>query len=202
MSIDNSFARLVPLPRPGRAARVVAGFVLLMGLAGLASSQSATSSAPAPAKPPAQQSQAVAVVLSQWKIVTDAQGKEQRVEASGVKPGDVLEYTATYTNRTSQAVSGLVADLPIPEGLEYLPRTARPGANLVTAATRDGVFAAEPLTRKVNGQTETVPYSDYRTLRWTLGQLPARGETAVTARAKVEAVVPPAPPASPPGKAP
>jgi uncharacterized repeat protein (TIGR01451 family) len=202
MSIDNSFARLAPLSRPGRTARVVAGFVLLMGLAGLASSQSATSSAPAPAKPAVQSSQAVAVVLSQWKIVTDAQGKEQRVEASGVKPGDVLEYTATYTNRTSQAVSGLVADLPIPEGLEYLPRTARPGANLVKAATRDGVFAAEPLTRKVNGQTETVPYSDYRTLRWTLGQLPARGETAVTARAKVEAVVPPAPPASPPGKAP
>jgi hypothetical protein len=30
-------------------------------------------------------------------------------------------------------------------------------------------------------------------LRWTLGQLPAGGETAVTARAKVEIVVPPEP---------
>ena len=159
----------------------------------------ASLAAPAPAQPAATPSapvaeKTVAVALTQWKVVTGADGKEQLLDASSVKPGDVLEYRATYTNQTGKTVSGLVADLPIPEGLEYLPRSAKPGAALVKAATKDGAYAAEPLMRKAaNNKTEPVPYGDYRALRWTLGQLPAGGETAVTARARVEVVVPPEP---------
>lgn len=166
------------------------GVAMTLGLGGLAAAQG-TQVAPAPTE--AAQKKAVAVVLTQAKVVKDAQGKEQLVAADSVKPGDVLEYTATYTNHTGKSVSGLVANLPIPEGLEYLPKTAKPGATLVKAATKDGVFAAEPLARNVSGKSEPVPYNEYRSLRWTLGQLPANGSTAVTARAKVEAVVPPAP---------
>jgi len=137
---------------------------------------------------------AVTVSLRQSKVVKAIDGKEQLLDAASVKPGDVIEYTATYTNKTSKPVSGLVADLPIPEGLEYLPRSAKPGATLVKAAVKDGEFAAEPLMRKArDGKAEPVPYGDYRALRWTLGQLPAGGVTSVSARAKVEAVVPPAP---------
>jgi len=158
----------------------------------------ASLAAPAPAQPAATPSasaeKTVAVALTQRKVVTGADGKEQLLDASSVKPGDVLEYRATYTNQTGKTVSGLVADLPIPEGLEYLPRSAKPGAALVKAATKDGAYAAEPLMRKAaNNKTEPVPYGDYRALRWTLGQLPAGGETAVTARARVEVVVPPEP---------
>lgn len=137
---------------------------------------------------------AVTVALQQSKVVKAIDGKEQLLDAASVKPGDVLEYTVTYTNKTGKPVSGLVADLPIPEGLEYLPRSARPGAALVKAAVKDGEFATEPLMRKVrDGKAEPVPYSDYRALRWTLGQLPAGGVASVSARAKVEVVVPPAP---------
>ena len=137
---------------------------------------------------------AVTVALQQFKVVKAIDGKEQLLDAASVKPGDVLEYAATYTNKTGKPVSGLVADLPIPEGLEYLPRSAKPGATLVKAAVKDGEFAAEPLMRKArDGKAEPVPYSEYRALRWTLGQLPAGGVTSVSARAKVEVVVPPAP---------
>ena len=137
---------------------------------------------------------AVTVALQQSKVVKAIDGKEQLLDAASVKPGDVLEYTVTYTNKTGKPVSGLVADLPIPEGLEYLPRSARPGAALVKAAVKDGEFAAEPLMRKArDGKAEPVPYSDYRALRWTLGQLPAGGVASVSARAKVEVVVPPEP---------
>jgi len=158
----------------------------LTGFAGVAAAQSA------PAAAQAAQKKTVAVVLTQSKVVKDAQGKEQLVDASSVKPGDIVEYRATYTNNTGKPVSGLVADLPIPEGLEYQPRSAKPGASLVQAATKDAVFGPEPLMRKTAGnKTEPVPYADYRSLRWTLGQLPANGSTAVSARAKVEVVVPP-----------
>lgn len=137
---------------------------------------------------------AVTVELKQYRVVKSADGQEQLLDAVSVKPGDIVEYTATYTNKAEKPVSGLVADLPIPEGLEYLPRSAKPGASLVKAALRDGAFAAEPLMRpSKDGRAEPVPYSEYRALRWTLGQLPVGGVAAVSARARVEAVVPPAP---------
>ena len=129
---------------------------------------------------------AVQVVLTQAKVVSDSQGREKLVAADSIKPGDVLEYRATYVNHGGKAVNGLVANLPIPEGLEYLRKSASPGASLVTAATRDGKYAPEPLVRLTHGKPEPVPYSEYRALRWTLGQLPAKGQMAVTARVRVE----------------
>ncbi|MGJ7491357.1 hypothetical protein [Variovorax sp. ZT4R33] len=173
-----------------RAVRGGAGALLVVACAIPAIAQpAATTTKPAAAAP-----SAIAVELQQHKVVKAADGKEQLLDAASVKPGDVLEYTATYTNKAGKPVSGLVADLPIPEGLEYLPRSAKPGATLVKAAVKDGEFAAEPLMRKArDGKAEPVPYSDYRALRWTLGQLPAGGVASVSARAKVEVVVPPAP---------
>lgn len=151
----------------------------------------------APSTPVA--AKAVTVVLTQSKVVKGSDGNEQFQDAATIKPGDVIEYKATYTNNTGKPVKGLVADLPIPEGLEYLPRSAKPGASLVKAATKNAVFESEPLVRKLaGGKTEPVPYSEYRMLRWSLGQLPANGSTAVSARAKVEAVAPSAAPPTPP----
>lgn len=135
---------------------------------------------------------AVDVVLTQSKVVRGPDNNEQFQDAATIKPGDVIEYKATYTNNTGKTVKGLVANLPIPEGLEYLPRSAKPGANLVKVATKNAVFESEPLVRKsASGKTEPVPYREYRALRWNLGELPASGSTAVTARAKVETVAPP-----------
>lgn len=135
---------------------------------------------------------AVTVELTQVKVVKGADGKEQLVDAATVKPGDIIEYKAVYTNRSGKPVSGLVANLPIPEGLQYVPKSAMPGAALVKAATKDGVYAAEPLATKVGTAMVPVPYGDYRALRWSLGQLPANGVTAVTARATVQTYVAPA----------
>ena len=74
----------------------------------------------------------------------------------------------------------------MPEQLEYLPRSATPGANSVRAATADRRYAPEPLMRAVPGQAaEPVPYSEYRSLRWNLGQLPAGAVAEVAARARV-----------------
>lgn len=184
MSCVKSIRR--PLRSMRGALRLGACAVMLamLGTAGIAAAQSASTAAPV-------QKKIVEVVLVQSKVVQDAQGKEQLVAADSVKPGDVLEYRATYTNNTGKAVSGLVANLPIPDGLEYLPKSAKPGATLVKVAAKDGQFAVEPLSRTVNGKAEPVPYNEYRSLRWTLGQLPANGVTAVSARARVEEAAPP-----------
>ena len=131
--------------------------------------------------------------LTQSRVIQGADGKEQLVDAASVKPGDLLEYRAVYSNRKNFPVDGLVVDLPIPEGLEYQPKTARPAALRAQAATKDGQFRAEPLTQQIAGKTEPVPYSDYRSLRWNLGKLPAGGEAVVSARARVQTYAPAAP---------
>jgi uncharacterized repeat protein (TIGR01451 family) len=143
--------------------------------------------------PAAQTSKAeatVQAVLTQRKVVRSPEGVEKLEDASTVKPGDVIEYQVVYTNSGPKPVTGFVAELPIPEGLAYLPRSATPGESRVRAATKDGVYSAEPLTRNVAGKSEKIPYGDYRSLRWTLGQIPSHGVTTVSARAQVEAVVP------------
>jgi uncharacterized repeat protein (TIGR01451 family) len=146
---------------------------------------------PAEVSKPEQNAPAIEVVLVQSKVVKGANGEEQLLAAGAVRPGDILEYRATYTNKSGKPVKGLVANLPIPEGLEYQATSAKPGGALVTVATKNGQFAPEPLTRTLNDKAQPVPYSEYRTLRWSLGQLPASGSTEVSARARVETVSPP-----------
>ena len=133
----------------------------------------------------------VAVSLTQTKIITEADGREREVDAKAVRPGDVIEYQATYVNNGKQPVKALMAGLPIPEGLEYLPNSAKPAGASVKAAVKHGEFAAEPLMRKgPSGKPEAVPYNEYRVLRWEIGQLKAGASVTVRARAKVEVVVP------------
>lgn len=109
------------------------------------------------------------------------------------RPGDILEYRATYTNHGNAAVNGLIANLPIPAGTTLLDRSQLPPDAL---ASTDGVhFAPLPLTRAVHlpdGSThqEPVPLSDYRALRWNLGTL-APGKSA-QAQARVSVNGPPA----------
>lgn len=129
----------------------------------------------------------VAVVLSAARVVAGEHGAEQLVTTDAVHPGDVVEYRATYSNQGEGAVRGLAATLPIPVGMVYLPTAA---AERIEAST-DGVrFAPVPLTRQVVGpdgrlRTEPVPASEYRALRWQLGELAANATRSVSARVVV-----------------
>lgn len=166
--------------------RVAAALGLACALAGPALAQSAAAKAPAAEA----KANTVVVELQQFKVLKQTDGTEKLVDAATVKPGDVIEYRARYINRDARSVSGLQATLPVPVGMEYVPRTARPDAARVQAATKDGRFAAEPLKREVSQpdgkvRLEAVPYAEYRALRWDLGLLPAGGVTEVTARVHV-----------------
>lgn len=155
------------------------------------------SAQPAPAVPVAATQAAsarqVLAELTQVRIVTDAQGKERIEAAPTVKPGDVIEYRVKYTNSGASVVKDMKATLPIPEETEYLAKSGKPGSARLMAATKDGKYAAEPLMQTPAGKArpEPVPYTDYRTLQWSLGQLPAGGVTEVSARVRVLSVVPP-----------
>jgi len=132
------------------------------------------------------------ITLTQKRIVTDAKGNEKSEEVPKVKPGDVIEYTAVYHNRGSAAITGLNASLPIPKGLVYIPKTAKPATALATA--NGTKYSAIPLmrtekTKEGTEKTVEVPYAEYRSLRWEVGTLNANQQVTVSARARVESAV-------------
>lgn len=133
----------------------------------------------------------VSVALTAQKV-TLTDGHETFGPADRAKPGETLEYRATYRNDGARDVRDLVATLPIPNGAEYVAATATPSPVL---ASLDGrTYAPVPLTRlerAADGRmvVREVPASAYRSLRWSLGALPAKGARTVTARVRIAPAV-------------
>ena len=125
---------------------------------------------------------AVSVNLSAYEISMNKKGESVVKPVQQVKPNDIIEYRATYTNNTANPIKGLVATLPIPADTQFLAKSTPAQAQ----ASTDGVnFAAMPLKRKVGTQMVNVPLQEYRALRWTIAELPAGKSTTVTAQTRV-----------------
>ncbi len=163
-----------------RNVMVALGFVALL--------QSTWAQAEAPLKAAVKSD--VEVVLQQHKVTK--QGHEEKLEAvDRIKPGEIVEYQATYRNVSTHAISQLQATLPIPAETEYVPDSARP--QNVMASTNGVNYAAVPLRKKVklaNGKIEErdVPVTEYRSLRWAVGDLAAGQKTTVFARIRLAPV--------------
>ena len=176
--------------QPKRSRRLLwclyAALAIPMAFAGSPASAQQTGVVPVAKAAGAPAKDLVQATLQQFVVVTGKDGKEQFNEADTVRPGDIIEYRVRYVNRSGSSVNDFTATLPLPEQLEYMPKSAKPGANLAQAATADNKFAAEPLMRTAPGKAaEAVPYAEYRSLRWNLGLLPADAVTEVAARARV-----------------
>jgi hypothetical protein len=136
----------------------------------------------------AQNQQDVVVTMEVKKIQKGEDGKETQEPADQAKPGDILQYTATYTNKAKKVWRDLEATIPVPPFTEYVPGTSRPAG---AKASLDGQnFQSIPLRRKVkqaDGKeiTQLVPYSEYRTLRWFVGKLAENQELKFSTRVKV-----------------
>lgn len=125
-------------------------------------------------------------MLAARKVVV-VDGRDTFADANAARPGDVIEYLATYRNTGSGPITGLQATVPIPGNTEFVPGSARPAG---ARASLDGrTFADIPLKRVVtrNGQRieEQVPYREYRYLRWTAGTLESGKSLVYTARVRV-----------------
>jgi uncharacterized repeat protein (TIGR01451 family) len=135
----------------------------------------------------AQQADPVQTRLEARKVVLAADGKETFASANAARPGDLIEYVATYRNTGKQPVKNLVATLPIPENTEFVPGSPRP--ENAKAGLSQEAFADIPLKRTVtrNGvQVEdAVPFREYRYLRWFPGELGADKTVVFSARVKV-----------------
>lgn len=138
--------------------------------------------------------------LDARKVTVSADGKETLAAAESARPGDLIEYTATYRNSGTGAVRNLEATLPIPADTELVAGSVKPAASRASLDARS--FAPVPLKRKAvaaGREVESeVPLREYRALRWAPADL-AAGQIA-TYSARVRVVVERAP-NTPAGKA-
>jgi len=127
------------------------------------------------------------VRLESRKVVAAADGKETFAAAESAKPGDVIEYTATYRNTTRQAIKGLEATIPVPSNTEFVAGSQRPAQAKASLDAR--TWGDMPLKRKVvrDGREveEQVPVREYRYLRWFPGELGGDKTMTFTARVRV-----------------
>jgi uncharacterized repeat protein (TIGR01451 family) len=115
-------------------------------------------------------------------------GKTVMRPAGEAKPGDVLEYRATYANHGTDAVQHLQATVPIPPGTTLLADSPMP-AN-AQASTDAHNFAALPLMHRVieadgTSRLEPVPLADYRALRWDVASLDPGKATVVRMHVRI-----------------
>jgi len=159
----------------GKQTNPAIGLALLLGVigAGVANAQKAND---------------VVVTLKAQKVVQTSDGKEVLRVADRAMPGEVIQYDALYRNEGKKGVRNLQPTLPIPAGLEYLPDSAKPAPSKASVDGKN--FAPIPLMRQValpDGKTkeEPVPPSEYRALRWDLGDLDSGRNAVVSARARL-----------------
>jgi len=124
----------------------------------------------------------VSVELKTYLISVNSDGKPSAKLVTKVKPNDIIEYRATYTNNTSGKIKNLAATLPIPAETQFLAKSQPENAQASTDGTN---FAPMPLKRKEGNQMVNVPLKDYRALRWTIAELPAGKSVIVSAQTRV-----------------
>ena len=126
-----------------------------------------------------------------FKVTQNADHKEVLSPADKVAPGDLLKYQVVYQNNGKSLLKQVKATLPLPVGTTYVAGSAKP-AN-ATASLDGKDFAAMPLKRMVkksDGKLEEqlVPLTEYRALKWELGELAEKNKVEVSARARVNQV--------------
>ena len=130
----------------------------------------------------------VVATLNAFKVVSSANG-EKLVPTTEAQPGDTIEYQVTYRNAGKDAARDVLATLPVPKGgMRYVADSAAPAK---AEASLDGSkFAPVPLTRTVvragKQQQEVVPVSEYRFLRWQLGELAPGRSITVSSRMRLD----------------
>jgi uncharacterized repeat protein (TIGR01451 family) len=130
----------------------------------------------------------VSVALQAFKVVTTNAGTKL-VKTDAAQPGDTIEYQVTYSNTGATPARDVLATLPVPKGgLAYVADSATPTA---AQASLDGAtFAPLPLTRTVTRAgkqvVEPVPVSEYRFLRWKLGDIKPGASTTVSSRMRLD----------------
>ncbi len=140
-------------------------------------------------------SEPIRAALARKKVVVKA-GVEVLENADAVKPGDIIEESATYSNVSDKTISQFVAQLPVPSNTELILNSLKPSLAL---ASLDGAqFAPVPLKRPAPQPSSPqkgallaatvlvpIPLVQYRFLRWSQNEVSPGKSVTVSARFRV-----------------
>ena len=130
----------------------------------------------------AQETQEQEDVTSELKIfrVDNNQDGERLIAIDEIEAGDTVEYQLTYKNNMEEAITNLKPELPVPNGMQMVPQTAKP--SLVGAALQSqGTIQSLPIRTQYqlpNGETVTrdVSPDQFKRVQWMVNRL-AEGES-------------------------
>lgn len=114
-----------------------------------------------------------ALVITAMNVTAEAAEREG-ADSGATLPGDVIEYRLTFTNHTEGAVSSVVLNDPIPEGLTFVPGSVTASREDVTVdySIDGGVsWSDQPLVEVTVGEqveTRPAPAESYTHVRWTV----------------------------------
>lgn len=135
----------------------------------------------------------LAIALTAQKVVKQSDGKEKLLAADRALPGEVIQYDALYQNQGALPLNNVAPTLPIPAGMVFLPDSATPAP---FEASLDGkTFERIPIKRKVtmpSGETreQEIPATEYRALRWQLGEMVPGARATLVARTRIASTHP------------
>lgn len=118
--------------------------------------------------------------LEVFKVQRDAAGVETLVEVSEVKPGDIVEYRAHFTNEGETNYSQLNLEIPVPQETTFVPFSETPRADVLilrddsTLTYSDTAFESDSLV------PETVAG-----VRWSVDRVAPSETIELTLRAQV-----------------
>ncbi|WP_297287359.1 hypothetical protein [Moraxella sp.] len=117
------------------------------------------------------------------KDETGAEKLELLTFGDSVAKGEIVEYHGLFTNQDTNRVRSMNATLNIPEGVELVGEVS---PAIVKASIDGNRFVHMPIRATLNGQTQELPLSYYKALRWTIEDLGIGATAVVKYRAQVK----------------
>ncbi|MBN1884304.1 MAG: DUF11 domain-containing protein [Candidatus Krumholzibacteriota bacterium] len=132
--------------------------------------------------------------MAAHKIVLNDEKGEVAVPAEQVYPEDVVEYTLRYRNSGDAPAAGVALVGPVPQGTDYLDRTATDvdGLRPIFSIDDGKTYSEAPVTyvvlTKDGGEERREATPDmYTHVKWVMGNaLDVGGEVTVTYRVRVK----------------
>lgn len=132
-------------------------------------------------------------------VETNAEGQQEFVERSSVRPGEIIQYQLSHENTSADAMAGIVIAAPVPEGVSLTlgEETASIAAVFEVQAELDpeqeglewSTLPAMRLVASADGtlHEEPLPETEIASVRWTFSEPLKAGETALnTYRVRVD----------------
>jgi hypothetical protein len=130
--------------------------------------------------------QAVNTTITASLVSVDANGQETLVPVTAstrLQPGTIIEYQGAFTNNNADRVRAMTVTMSIPEQVELLGGVM---PSFPMGSVDSTAFSMMPLRGQVDGQTQEIPLSFYKAVRWNIEGVGLNESATVKYRAKVK----------------